>query len=100
MISMWHTNAKLQSIMKIFTVKKLMVMVVLMLIYVIKETLQYECKSTSSTELYLIGYESPLTLSSIKKIIEGPISGSFYYLFQGSDSSNVEMTTICKLLHY
>ena len=104
MAAMWHTQkhyAKLQSMRTTFTVKKLAAAAVLMLIFIIKATLQYTCTSTSSTEIYYIGYKNSFTLSAIKKIVEGPISGNFYYLFQGSNISNVQMTTIAKLeIHY
>ena len=97
---MWHSqkyDAKLQSMSTTFTIKKLVAAAVLLLVLIIKATLQYTCTSTSSTEIFEYGYESSFSLSSIKKIVEGPVSGDFYYLAQGSDISRVQKTTIVKL---
>ena len=97
---MWHTQkhyAKLQSVKGTYTVRKLVIAAVLMLVFMIKATLQYTCTSNNSTEINEIYHFTSFNYLLSLKIIAGPISGNLYYLAQGSDSSNVEMTTIVKL---
>ena len=95
---MWPTpkhSAKLHSLKRTFTTKKIMVAVVLMLVFIIKATLQYTCTSTSSTEMDLIIQRS--TFDSSLKIIAGPISGNLYYLSQDNFNLNTTWTIIVKL---
>ena len=108
MISMWHGNAKLQSVMTALTVKKLVVVAILMIVLIIKVTLQCTCNNTSSTEIceqryrfYL--HNSPssylFSFTQIMKIVVGPVSWNLYFLalIQDSMYSSAELTTIVKL---